>query len=314
MSRKITIIGAGSVGSTIAYSLSQEELASQIVMIDINKDKAEGEVMDIEQGTCFREPISIIAGDYPDAKDSDIVIITSGIARKPGQTRIDLAQTNVNILKSITPQIVKEAPNALYVIVSNPVDIMTYVFTKISGLPERQIIGSGTILDTARLRCGLSEKLQVAQKNIHAYVFGEHGDSAFIPWSLTDISGAPMERYAEIMKGTMDFEPLDREAMTEYVHKAGGEVIKRKGATFYAVSASVCQLCSLLLASSDSVATVSTMMHGQYGVDDVCISTLTLVGPEGVKCKLPVALTEEETEKLHQSANTLKNVISQINL
>ena len=144
--------------------------------------------------------------------------------------------------------------------------------------------------------------------------FGEHGDSAFIPWSLTDISGAPMERYAEIMKGTMDFEPLDREAMTEYVHKAGGEVIKRKGATFYAVSASVCQLCSLLLASSDSVATVSTMMHGQYGVDDVCISTLTLVGPEGVKCKLPVALTEEETEKLHQSANTLKNVISQINL
>ena len=314
MSRKITIIGAGSVGSTIAYSLSQEELASQIVMIDINKDKAEGEVMDIEQGTCFREPISIIAGDYPDAKDSDIVIITSGIARKPGQTRIDLAQTNVNILKSITPQIVKEAPNALYVIVSNPVDIMTYVFTKISGLPERQIIGSGTILDTARLRCGLSEKLQVAQKNIHAYVFGEHGDSAFIPWSLTDISGAPMERYAEIMKGTMDFEPLDREAMTEYVHKAGGEVIKRKGATFYAVSASVCQLCSLLLASSDSVATVSTMMHGQYGVDDVCISTLTLVGPEGVKCKLPVALTEEETEKLHQSANTLKDVISQINL
>lgn len=136
MSRKITIIGAGSVGSTIAYSLSQEELASEIVMIDINKDKAEGEVMDIEQGTCFRESISIIAGDYPDARDSDIVIITSGIARKPGQTRIDLAQTNVNILKSITPQIVKEAPNALYVIVSNPVDIMTYVFTKISGLPE----------------------------------------------------------------------------------------------------------------------------------------------------------------------------------
>ena len=149
MSRKITIIGAGSVGSTIAYSLSQEELASEIVMIDINKDKAEGEVMDIEQGTCFRESISIIAGDYPDARDSDIVIITSGIARKPGQTRIDLAQTNVNILKSITPQIVKEAPNALYVIVSNPVDIMTYVFTKISGLPERQIIGSGTNVTNA---------------------------------------------------------------------------------------------------------------------------------------------------------------------
>ena len=209
MSRKITIIGAGSVGSTIAYSLSQEELASQIVMIDINKDKAEGEVMDIEQGTCFREPISIIAGDYPDAKDSDIVIITSGIARKPGQTRIDLAQTNVNILKSITPQIVKEAPNALYVIVSNPVDIMTYVFTKISGLSENQIMGSGTILDTARLRYGLSEHFKVAQRNIHAYVFGEHGDTSFIPWSGAYISGVSVDEYYELEKKLgKDIEPM----------------------------------------------------------------------------------------------------------
>ena len=184
MSRKITIIGAGSVGSTIAYSLSQEELASQIVMIDINKDKAEGEVMDIEQGTCFREPISIIAGDYPDAKDSDIVIITSGIARKPGQTRIDLAQTNVNILKSITPQIVKEAPNALYVIVSNPVDIMTYVFTKISGLPERQIIGSGTILDTARLRCGLSEIFMLMYLVSMAILLSFPGQVSMFPVSM----------------------------------------------------------------------------------------------------------------------------------
>ena len=152
MSSKITIIGAGSVGSTIAYTLAHDEIASEIVLIDINKEKVEGEVMDIEQGTCFRSPVSLVAGDYADAKDSDIVIITSGIARKPGQTRIELTQTNVNILKSITPQIVKEAPDAKYIIVSNPVDIMTYVFPKISGLPENQIMGSGTILDTARLR------------------------------------------------------------------------------------------------------------------------------------------------------------------
>ena len=155
MSSKITIIGAGSVGATIAYTLSSQDIASEIVLIDINKQKAEGEVLDIIQGTCFRDPISIIAGDYEDAKDSDIVIITSGIARKPGQTRLELTQTNVNILKSITPEIVKAAPNALYLIVSNPVDIMTYVFTKISGLPENQILGSGTMLDSARLRCGL---------------------------------------------------------------------------------------------------------------------------------------------------------------
>ena len=158
MSSKITIIGAGSVGSTIAYTLSNQDIASEIVLIDINKEKVAGEVMDIIQGTCFRDPINIKAGEYEDAKDSNIVIITSGIARKPGQTRIELAQTNVNILKDITPKIVKEAPNALYVIVSNPVDIMTYVFTKISGLPENQVVGSGTILDTARLRCGLADQ------------------------------------------------------------------------------------------------------------------------------------------------------------
>ena len=315
MSRKITIIGAGSVGSTIAYSLSQEELASQIVMIDINKDKAEGEVMDIEQGTCFREPISIIAGDYPDAKDSDIVIITSGIARKPGQTRIDLAQTNVNILKSITPQIVKEAPNALYVIVSNPVDIMTYVFTKISGLPERQIIGSGTILDTARLRCGLSEKLQVAQKNIHAYVFGEHGDTSFIPWTSAYISGLSADEYYEEMKAYgKEIEPLDKEAMLEYVQKSGGQVIAKKGATFYAVSATVCQLVGLILAASDSLATVSSMLHGEYGIEDVCLSTLTLVGPNGIQGKVQMRMNNEEVALLKKSAEALKEVIAQIEL
>ena len=181
MKRKITIIGAGSVGSTIAYTLSNDDIASEIVMIDVNKEKVEGEVLDIIQGTCFRDPISIVAGDYEDAKDSDIAIITSGIARKPGQTRLELAQTNVNILKSIAPQIAAVAPNALYVIVSNPVDVMTYVFTKVSGIPENQIIGSGTILDSARLRCGISEHFEIAQKNVHAYIFGEHGDSSFVP-------------------------------------------------------------------------------------------------------------------------------------
>lgn len=311
MSAKITIIGAGSVGSTIAYTLAMDNNgASEIVLIDINKEKVAGEVMDIAQGTFFRDPVSIVAGDYEDAKDSDIVIITSGIARKPGQTRIELTQTNVNILKEITPQITAAAPNALYVIVSNPVDVMTYVFTKISGIPESHIIGSGTILDTARLRYGLSQHYQIAQKNIHAYVFGEHGDSSFVPWSCADVSGAKLETYQELMH----FAPLDKEAMTEYVHTSGGQIISRKGATFYAVSASVCKLCSTLLASSDSVATVSSMMHGEYGIDDVCISTLTLVGPEGVKAKLEVQLTDEEKEKLQHSANILKDVIAQIKL
>ena len=315
MSSKITIIGAGSVGSTIAYTLAHDEIASEIVLIDINKEKVEGEVMDLEQGTCFRSPVSLVAGDYADAKDSDIVIITSGIARKPGQTRIELTQTNVNILKSITPQIVKEAPDAKYIIVSNPVDIMTYVFTKISGLPENQIMGSGTILDTARLRYGLSEHFKVAQGNIHAYVFGEHGDTSFIPWTGAYISGLSTDEYYEEMKAHgKDVKPLDKEAMLEYVQKSGGKVIAKKGATFYAVSATVCQLVGLILAASDSLATVSSMLHGEYGIEDVCLSTLTLVGPNGIQGKVQMRMNKEEVALLKKSADALKEVIAQIEL
>lgn len=313
MSSKITIIGAGSVGATIAYTLSMEEYVSEIVMIDINKKKVQGEAMDIIQGASFRNPISVIAGEYADAKDSDIVIITSGVARKPGQSRIELTQTNVNILKDITPQIVSVAPNALYIIVSNPVDIMTYVFKKISGLPEKQVIGSGTLLDTARLRYALSEHYSIGQKNIHAYVMGEHGDSSFIPWSIAQISGAKVDEYADLMTPYgMTFKPLDKDAMTEYVHKSGGMIIENKGATFYAVSVSVCKLCSLLLSSSESITTVSTMLHGEYGIEDVCLSIPALVGPEGVKAKVPVPLTDEEIEKLRNSAKILKDVINNI--
>lgn len=315
MASKITIIGAGSVGSTIAYTLSNEAIASEIVMIDINRQKVIGEAMDIVQGASFRDPISIKAGDYEDARDSDIVIITSGIARKPGQTRIELTQTNVDILKSITPEIVKAAPKALYIIVSNPVDIMTYVFTKISGLPENQIIGSGTLLDTARLRYGLSEHYNIAQRNIHAYVFGEHGDSSFVPWSVAKISGCSLTEYAEMMKTYgKSIEPLDFDQMTTYIHESGGRIIENKGATFYAVSVSVCRLCSLLLSAYDSIATVSSMLHGEYGIEGVCISVPTLIGPNGVQGKVPVKLTDDEIAKLHNSANVLKNVIEKIDI
>ncbi len=311
MANKITIIGAGNVGATIAYTLSAESIASEIVLMDVNMDKVTGEVMDIIQGTCFRDPISIVAGDYNDAKDSDIVIITSGIARKPGQTRIELAQVNLDILKEITPKIVAAAPNAIYVLVSNPVDILTYAFTKISGLPERQIVGSGTILDTARLRYALSAHYGVAQKNIHAYVFGEHGDTSFIPWSGSFVSGVHIDEYHQLMndrgKGISE---LDKEQMLTYVQKSGGTIIKYKGATFYAVSTAVCKLCAILLASSDSISTVSSMMHGEYGISDVCLSTLTLVGPRGVHGKIPMNLTDEEIAKLRHSADALKNVIS----
>mgnify|MGYP004535013237 FL=1 len=315
MSRKVTVIGAGNVGATIAYTLSLGSIASQIVMIDINHEKAEGEVMDIVQGASFREPISVIAGDYEDAKDSDIVIITSGMGRKPGQSRIDLAQTNVNIIKDIASKIAPVAPKALYVIVSNPVDVMTYVFTKVSGIPENQIIGSGTILDTARLRYCLSDNYKVAQKNIHAYVYGEHGDTSFIPWSLADVSGCSLAEYEDLMikKGMVET-PLDPEVTLKYVQKSGGDIIAKKGATFYGVSASVNKILSALVAAYDSVATVSSMMHGEYGIEDVCISTMTIIGPEGVKGKVPVELTYDEQQKLRASADALKKVIASIEI
>ena len=187
MSRKVTIIGAGSVGSTITYTMAVNGLASEIVMIDVNTEKALGEAMDIRQGTPFCSPIQIYAGTYEDAKGSDVVVITSGMPRKAGQSRIDLAQTNVDVIREIAPEIVKHAPDAIYILVSNPVDVLTYTFCKVSGLPENRIIGSGTILDTARLRSRLAEYLSISQKSIHAYVMGEHGDSSFVPWSTARV-------------------------------------------------------------------------------------------------------------------------------
>lgn len=312
---KISIIGTGSVGSTIAYSLAILGMASEIVMIDINSEKALGEALDIRQGTPFCSPCSIYAGSYLDAAGSNIVILTSGIARKPGQSRLELAQTNVNITKSIIPEITKYAPDATYIIVSNPVDILTYTFHKFSDLPENRIIGSGTILDTARLRARLSEYYNISQSNVHACVFGEHGDSSFIPWSVANISNVPISKCNELISlPDMESPALNFDEIEQYVRKSGGRVIARKGATFYAVSISVCHICKCLLAGIDTTMTVSTMMHGEYGIDDVCLSTLNLVGHDGIRGKVNVPLTDEETAKLRLSANTLKDVIKNLSI
>ncbi len=312
---KITIIGAGKVGSTIAYTLSVMNLAKDIVMIDINHELALGEALDIRQGTPFSSNCSVYAGDYPDAANSNIVVITSGVARKPGQSRLELAQTNVNIMKSIMPQVTKYAPDAMYIIVSNPVDILTYQWCKRSGLPENHIIGSGTILDTARLKARLSEYYNISQSNVHAYVFGEHGDSSFVPWSLANISNIPVTDFRNKVEGDMSMAPeLNTADVEQYIRKSGGRVIARKGATFYAVAVSVCHICKCLLDGMDTTLTVSTMMHGEYGIEDVCLSVLNTVGWEGVHSKLLAPLTEEETGLLRHSANVLKDVISNLDI
>ena len=313
MANKVTIIGAGSVGSTIAYTMAVQGLASEIVMIDVNTKKALGEAMDIRQGTSFMEACKIYAGSYEDAAGSDIVVITSGIARKPGQTRLELCQINVNILKSITPQIVKYAPEALYVFVSNPVDIMTYAFCKFSGLPEKQIIGSGTLLDSARLRSRIADCLSIDQKDVQAFVLGEHGDSSFVPWSTVRISSVSLENYRKNLNYHEDFTAeLDLEDIENHMRTSGGKIIARKGATFYAIAVSVCDIVKTLLNGNDAVKCVSTMMHGEFGIEDVCLSIPTIVNGQGVKGTLLPELTEEEVAKLRHSADVLKEVLSQI--
>ena len=312
---KISVIGAGSVGATIANDLMIQGVASEIVLIDINDKKAKGEALDVYQGAPFQSPAIVRPGEYPDAVGSDIVIITCGFPRKPGMTRLDLAQINVNILKEVAGNVVPHAPNAVYVIVSNPVDILTYVFTKVSGLPERQVIGSGTILDTSRLQAELAKRFCISPKNVHAHVYGEHGDSSFVPWSLVHIANNHIDTYPQVSPDKDRIEwNQDYEEVEQYVKKSGGTIIENKGATFYAVAMSVCHICKCIFSDAGTALTVSTMMHGEYGIDDVCLSTLTLVDRSGVRGKILTPLSEEETEKLRISADKLKAVIDQIQI
>ncbi len=313
--RKVAIIGAGNVGATIAYTLAVESVANEIVLIDIRTEKADGEAMDISQASPFFTGTRVRAGDYADAADSDIVIITSGMGRKPGQTRLDLAQTNVNILCDIAPRITRYAPDAIYVIVSNPVDIMTYVFHKVTNIPHNRIIGSGTLLDTSRLRSYLADHFDISQQNVHAHVLGEHGDSSFVPWSKVKVASAAMENYTDYMKNAgFIIPPLDKTAAENYVRKSGGEIIARKGATFYAVAVSTVHICKCIFNNTDTALTVSTMLTGEYGIEDVCLSLLTVVGKHGVKARIPTNLNADEVKSLRYSAKCLRDVIDQITI
>ena len=312
---KITILGAGNVGATIAYTLTLEGLASEIVLVDINKDKAKGEALDIIQCTALCPSVNIYSGEYSDMEGSDIVIVTLGCARKPGQSRIDLAQGNVNIIKSVMPEAVKHAPNAIYVVVSNPVDIITYTILKTTGLPENHVFGSGTLLDSARLREMVADHFDVNPKHIHAYVLGEHGDSSMVPWSLTSIGGIPMNVYIDsVRKNKKDLAPIDHDKIVESVHKAGGEVIRLKGATFYAIAVSATTVCRNILHDADSVLPLSGMLHGEYGYSDVCLSVPYVLNRDGLVNSVTPPLTDEEMKKFSASADMLKETISKLSI
>ena len=312
---KISVIGAGNVGATVANDLMVQGVASEIVLVDVNEKKAMGEALDIYQGAPFHSPAIVRSGSYKETVNSDIVVITCGMARKPGMSRLDLAQTNVNIIKDVAKNVVQYAPDAIYVIVSNPVDVLTYVFHKVSGLPENQIIGSGTILDTSRLQSELAKRFHISPKNVHAHVYGEHGDSSFVPWSLATIANNHVDVYKENSpdKDRINWNQ-DYEELENFVKKSGAVVIENKGATFYAVAMSVCHICKCIYAGAGTALTVSTMMHGEYSVEDVCLSTLALVDRKGVRGKILNRLTDAEVAKLQASADKLKSVIAQIEL
>ncbi len=305
---KITILGVGNVGATIAYTFAVGGTCSDIVLVDINKAKAKGEAMDIRQGVSFGHNVEIYDGTYEDAAGSDIVIVTLGIGRKPGQTRLELARTNVNIIKEVMPQIARYAPDAIYLIVSNPVDILTYTILKCTNLSPKQVIGSGTALDTSRLRAIIADHLELSPNSVHAYVFGEHGDSSFIPWSLTSIAGVEMDEYIE----AQDHGDLDEDQIIEEVRKAGSEVIKRKGATFFAIGMAVNKICDSILRDSNNIITVSYLIQDKFGINDVCLSLPAVIGSNGIEREVTPKLTDDEIKKLQASAAALRNVIDQI--
>lgn len=307
---KISILGAGNVGATIAYTFAVNGTCSDVVLVDINEAKAKGEAMDICHGVSLTHNINIKDGTYEDIAGSDIVVVTLGMARKPGQTRIDLTQNNVNIIKQVMPRVAEIAPNAVYVVVSNPIDILTYTILKCTNLKPSQVVGSGTVLDSSRLRSSIAEKAEISPKSIHAYVLGEHGDTSFVPWSTTNIGGMNIFDY---WKATgRSEEELDTNAIEEGVRIAGAEVIKRKGATFYAIALSVNKICDTIIRDSNSILTVSTMANGRYGIDDVCLSLPCIVNGHGIAGEINPPLLDEELEKLRKSADSLKSVISQI--
>ena len=315
MKKKVTIIGAGSVGSTTAFALLTRGVASEVVLIDVNTSKALGEALDIKQATPFIDNCDIYAGSYADAVDSDFVIITSGIGRKPGQSRLELVQTNIGIIKQIAGEIIKVAPNAIYILVANPVDILTYAFLKYTGLPKRQVIGTGTVLDTIRLRTRLAEIYNVNSQQVHANVLGEHGDTSFVAWSTATIAGVPITEFNDAIASAYNLPNVyTREDVETYVRKSGGKIISRKGCTVYGIGMTSTHIVKSMSGSAETAMTVSSLHEGEYGISDVCLSSLSLVDSTGVRSIITQKLSDEELRKLHESAEALKSVIKSVSL
>lgn len=304
--RKIAILGTGNVGATIGYALTISGICSEIVLVDINKEKALGEAIDLSQCASCTPSCKIWSGEYEDVKGADVVVVTFGVGRKPGQTRLDLAKINLGILKSVMPGVAKIAPDALYVIVSNPVDVLTYETIKCTGLKPERVIGTGTLLDSNRLEKFIADFCKVDVTNVKAYVFGEHGDACMVPWSACSVCGIPVKQYCTEVMG-MDASTIDAELekLYEDMVKSGSIVIKAKGATFYAIASSVLKLIKALLSDTSTVLPLSTILDGEYGAKNLCMGIPTMVGGNGIEKVIELPILDSEKKLLAEKVASL---------
>ena len=309
-SRKAAIVGCGFVGSASAFALMESGLFSEMVLIDVSREKAEGEALDISHGLPFAKPMRIYAGSYADIADAAVIIVTAGAGQKPGETRLDLVKKNVGIFKSIIPEISKVNQNGILLVVANPVDILTYTAAKLSGFPENRVFGSGTVLDTARLKYLLGQHLGVDSRSIHAFIIGEHGDSEIAAWSSANVSGIPLNTFCE-MREHYDHSS-SMASIAEDVKNSAYEIINRKGATYYGIAMSVKRICEAIVRDEKSILPVSSIQHDNYGISDIALSMPAVVGKDGVECHVPIELNGQEALALRGSADTLKQVIDSI--
>jgi L-lactate dehydrogenase len=311
-SPKIVVIGAGAVGSTFAYSLIIHGLASEIVIIDVNKERAEGEIMDLNHGIPFAYPTKVWAGDYEDCEDADIVVIAVDKGQKIEQSRLDLAQGNFEMLKQIVPNITKHNKDCILLVVTNPLDVMTYAALKLSHFPWHRVIGSGTILDTARLRYLLGEHLKIDPRNVHAYIIGEHGDSEVPVWSLANVAGIRLKDYCPICK--IPYNPDDFNNLFLKVRNAGYEIIRRKGRTFYAVALGMTKIVESIIRNENAVVTASCLLQDYHGVSDICLSVPLILNRKGIEQIIRLPLSDKETADFQKSAAIVKKVADSLNM
>ncbi|MGV8025959.1 MAG: L-lactate dehydrogenase [Anaerolineaceae bacterium] len=309
---KIVIIGSGKVGTTFAYTLLLVGLVGEIVLIDVDKERTEGEVMDLNHAVPLVNPVQIYQGDYSDCQGADVVVITAGTAQRPGESRLDLLKRNIDIFKHIVPQIIRYTREAIILVATNPVDILSCATHKISGLPAARVIGSGTILDTSRFRWLLGQRFSLDARNIHAFIIGEHGDSEVAVWSSANIAGMPLDAYCR--HTGCEIPSSQREELTKQVRNAAYEIIQRKGATFYAVAAGLARIVESILRNQNSVLSISNMVPGYYGIHDIYLSLPAVVGEHGIEHILELPLSKSEEKALKTSAEVLKNIFAQLEI